>query len=144
MAEKNYKIDINIVLEEAAGGAKTVEKQLVNGKNQTPEQTITETKNNENKGNSALLFINQYAQMGATKLISNWGDMTGNYIAQDNMQLISNVVDIGLTTLLNWKVGVVKAVVSGASGIAGYVRQQKESERISRFNLYRVGYGKRE
>lgn len=144
MAEKTYKIDLNVIVDQTYGASQTPEQRLLNGSNQTVEQAQQKTNNNEKQGNSALLFLNQYAQMGVTKLISNWGDMTGDYIAQENMQVLSSIVDTGLTALINWKVGLVKGAISIASGVGSYYKRVKESERVANWNLKRVGYGYKE
>lgn len=139
MEAKTYKIDLNVIVEQAVGGAKTVEETLANGTPQTPEQAQKKTKDKEKSGNAALLMLNQYTRMGVSKVISNWGDMTGNYVAQENLQVAYNAVDTAITLAINWKVGLAKLAVDTTTSIFGYIKRQKESERTSRFNLYRVG-----
>ncbi len=144
MDVKTYKIDLNVIVEKALGGTDSVQDTLTNGTSESPAQTQRKTQAKETAGNTAMLFVKQYAKMGVNAVISNWGDMTGDYIAQENLQLLSNIVDTGITFAINWKVGLAKVAVETVSGIASYIKSKKESERISRFNLYRVGYGVRE
>lgn len=89
-------------------------------------------------GNGAKAFARQLAGKVATTALNNFGNITGDYIAQQNMQAaIGEVAAISSAAALG-PAGIAMYGVQKALDVFNYVSQLKRSEAESKFKQKRV------
>lgn len=92
----------------------------------------------KSEANGAKAFVRQLAGKVANTALNNYGNITGDYVAQQNMQAaIGEITAIGTAVALG-PAGIAMYGVQKALDVFNYVSQLKRSEAESKFKQKRV------
>lgn len=139
-----YEININCKLTggESAGNAVTApDKKLSEGDDGADLSASQEkTKKQAQNGNAALILAGQYAQKAAISLVSNYGEITGDYTTQRKLQAATEAAAFVAAIVANPVVGGIAAAAHYGEKFSDYIIQNEKSKKNAAFLQTRVGF----
>jgi len=110
---------------------------------QTPPTEIEANQNKAVEGaksqaNAAKSLVKQMAKKAATVALSNYGNITGNYTAQQNIQAVIGEAEALGSAVAMGPAGIAMYAVDKGLQVFDYIAQLKRSEAESKFKQERV------
>lgn len=135
MSERTYRIEIEHIAKEENG----VQTPSATTATQPKGTNKSQEKEKDKTGAIAKQIAIQYGKRFAMSAVSNWGDMTGDYQTQADMQVAVEFAGYAAMIAANPVIGGIATAVGIGSDMFSYVKEIKTSERKARFARQRLG-----
>lgn len=140
-AGNNDSIRVKIEHIVTQNSAPTPEMEAMGGALQSPQETQQKLRETQGAGkNTAKVLALQYAKRGAMDIVSNWGDMTGDYQTQGYLSAFAELSMTTAMVIANPILGGISAAVTYGGKAISLVKERKESARNARFQQRRVNF----
>ena len=140
MAEREIVIPITLAVSENGSSADTTPAENKQPQNEQDKKSKQKGKDASDKANPANAIITKVASETVSLALNNFGDITGSYVAGQNIQAaVSEGAKIVTAVSLGWVGMALYAVDKGVQAYS-YVSSVKKSEKQAAFAQKRV-YG---
>lgn len=148
---RTYNINLNLNVnggELSGDDLKTPEEKQESDKGNFGKQPGVEKSKNVDQGKMAKAFAKQQGMKIAMAAVSNYGNLTGDYITQNNLQTATSIgmtaVNIGMAFAAGGVVGGAFAIggeiVSQGINVYKYFSDRAKADKNARWLAQRVGY----
>lgn len=148
---RTYNINLNLNVnggELSGDNLKTPEEKQESDKGNFGKQPGVEKSKNVDQGKMAKAFAKQQGMKIAMAAVSNYGNLTGDYITQNNLQTATSIgmtaVNIGMAFAAGGVVGgafaIVGEAISQGINIYNYYSEKERANKNARWLAQRAGY----
>lgn len=140
-SDREYKITIEFAdapREHSVGGENPVPTPNESAPQQDSDPGNAAAKAAKDNQNAAAVMVQQMAKKVATNALNNYGNFTGDYVTQQNMQvLVSEAAQLGSSISMGWA-GIALYAVDKVIDVYNYYGDRARSERDAKFKRERV------